>query len=161
MIQKKYITLIKEYNSEKEFNEKEQNLISLAKEATKSAYAPYSKFNVGACVLLENGETFSGNNQENAAYPSGLCAERVAIFYANSKYPKIPVTTIAICATNMNGLLKTPVAPCGSCRQVLLESEIRFKTPIKVILIGKEKIITIDNISQLLPLNFEKDNLTE
>ena len=161
MIEKEYITSVKEYKSEKEFNESDQKLIKLAREATKNSYAPYSKFNVGACVLLENGKTFSGNNQENAAYPSGLCAERVAIFYANSKYPEIPVTAIAICARNQSGLLKTPVTPCGACRQVLLESEMRFKTPIKVILIGEEKIITIDNISQLLPLNFEKDSLSE
>lgn len=161
MIQKKYITIATEYDSETEFSKTDQKLIQLAKDATKNAYAPYSKFNVGACVLLENGEVFSGNNQENAAYPSGLCAERVAIFYANSKYPTIPVTAIAICAMNENGILNTPVPPCGSCRQVLLETELRFDTPIKIILIGKNRLTTIDNVSQLLPLHFKKDNLSE
>lgn len=161
MIKKEYKTTVTEYSSETELDSQEQLLIKKAKEAAKKAYAPYSKFNVGSCVLLENGEFFSGNNQENAAYPSGLCAERVSIFYANSMYPDVAVTSIAICASTENGLIKTPVPPCGSCRQVLLETEMRFKKPIKVILIGNESIQVIENISQLLPLSFQKDNLYE
>ncbi|HAZ03233.1 MAG TPA: cytidine deaminase, partial [Marinilabiliales bacterium] len=130
MIKKEHITTVYEYDSAADLSSDLQKIIIESKEAALRAYAPYSNFNVGAAVLLSNGEVFSGNNQENAAYPSGLCAERVAIFYANSKYPNVPVLAIAICAFNKNGILKTPVPPCGSCRQVLLESEIRFKTPI-------------------------------
>jgi cytidine deaminase len=160
-MKKEYITTVYEYESEKELPEAYQELIKNAREATNNAYAPYSKFNVGASVLLNNGKVFTGSNQENAAYPSGLCAERVAMFYANSTYPTIPVKAIAICASNSNGLLKTPVPPCGACRQVLLETELRFDSPIEVLLIGKESIQIIKNTSQLLPLNFKKSNLSE
>jgi cytidine deaminase len=161
MIQKEYIVNITEYNSADELHLDEQELIQSAKKAAKDAYAPYSNFKVGASVVLQNGEIISGNNQENAAYPSGLCAERVAVFYANSKYPNVAITKIAICAENENGMLKNPISPCGSCRQVLLETEIRFGLPIKLILFGTEKIITINTISQLLPLHFKKENLNE
>lgn len=160
-MKKKYITTVFEYESEKELPDTYQNIISLAKESMQKAYAPYSNFNVGACVLLENGVTFTGNNQENAAYPSGLCAERVAMFYANSNYPDVAVKAIAICASNQNGILQTPVPPCGSCRQVLLESEIRFDSPIEVILVGRNVIQLLKNTSQLLPLNFKNSNLSE
>lgn len=160
-MKKEYITTVFEYESEKELSSEYQNLVSLAREATLKAYAPYSNFNVGASVLLANGEIFSANNQENAAYPSGLCAERVAIFYANSNYPEVPVKAIAVCASNSNGILNTPVPPCGACRQVLLETEMRFESPIEVILVGKQRLQLIKNIAQLLPLNFLKSNLSE
>lgn len=161
MIKKELLTTIFEYDSTDDFTKSEQILIEKAKEAAKKAYAPYSKFNVGACVLLENGAMIPANNQENAAYPSGMCAERNAIFYANGIYPDVAVTTLAITAMNDNGTVPTPVPPCGSCRQVLLETEMRFKKPIKIILVGKNKIQVVHNVSQLLPLNFVKDNLTE
>jgi cytidine deaminase len=160
-VKKEYITTVFEYESEKELSSEYQQLISLAREATLKAYAPYSNFNVGASVLLANGEIFSANNQENAAYPSGLCAERVAIFYANSNFPDVPVKAIAVCASNSNGILNTPVPPCGACRQVLLETEMRFESPIEVILVGKQRLHVIKNIAQLLPLNFLKSNLSE
>ncbi|PKP09885.1 MAG: cytidine deaminase [Bacteroidetes bacterium HGW-Bacteroidetes-4] len=160
-MKKEYITTVFEYESEKELSTEYQQLISLAREATLKAYAPYSNFSVGASVLLANGEVFSANNQENAAYPSGLCAERVAIFYANSNYPDVPVKAIAVCASNSNGILNTPVPPCGACRQVLLETEMRFESPIEVILVGKQRLHAIKNIAQLLPLNFLKSNLSE
>ncbi|HAM99344.1 MAG TPA: cytidine deaminase [Marinilabiliales bacterium] len=160
-MKKEHITTVYEYDSAADLSSDLQKIIIESKEAALRAYAPYSNFNVGAAVLLSNGEVFSGNNQENAAYPSGLCAERVAIFYANSKYPNVPVLAIAICAFNKNGILKTPVPPCGSCRQVLLESEIRFKTPIKIILVAQQTIQIIENVSELLPLSFQKDNLFE
>ncbi len=159
MIEKKYIIKTIEYSSENEIPNQYLELIKQAKDAAKNAYAPYSKFMVGACVLLENGKLITGSNQENSAYPSGLCAERVAIFYANSNYPDVAVKSIAICAINNNGILKTPVSPCGACRQVLLETELRFNKPIRIILIGKEKIIEINNIAQLLPLHFSKNDL--
>ncbi|MGE4289810.1 MAG: cytidine deaminase [Salinivirgaceae bacterium] len=160
-MKKEYITTVFEYESEKELSSEYQQLISQAREATLKAYAPYSNFNVGASVLLANGEVFSANNQENAAYPSGLCAERVAIFYANSNFPDVKVKAIAVCASNSNGILATPVPPCGACRQVLLETEMRFESPIEVILVGKQRIQVIKNIAQLLPLNFVKSNLSE
>jgi len=148
-----------EYNSPDELNAEHQQLIEQAKEAAKKAYAPYSKFKVGAAVLLENGEIIQGNNQENAAYPSGLCAERVAIFYANSKFPNITITAIAITAVTKSEFIKSPVPPCGSCLQVMLESEKRANQSIKVILYGQEKITYADSIKQFLPVNFNKDML--
>ncbi|MCK5823118.1 MAG: cytidine deaminase [Bacteroidales bacterium] len=153
-------TIIHEYNSIEELPQEDILVVKKAKKAAQRAYAPYSKFKVGACVLLENGEFIEGNNQENAAYPSGLCAERVAMFYANSKYPDVPVKTIAVCAYVNSKLLDEPVPPCGSCRQVLLESETRFNSPIKVILIGENKISIIDNVKQLLPLSFDNNNFS-
>ncbi|MBI4647816.1 MAG: cytidine deaminase [Bacteroidia bacterium] len=149
----------KEYGALSELSRIEQKLVTKAENAAHKAYAPYSHFMVGAAILLENGEIIEGNNQENAAYPSGLCAERVAMFYANSKFPDIPIITIAISAFSKKGKVIEPVPPCGSCRQALLESEIRFKKPIKLILSGKKKIYIIENISSLLPLNFSNKML--
>ena len=143
-----------EYDSLEELSQEEQILINKSKEAVKNAYAPYSKFNVGAAVLLANGEIITGTNQENAAYPSGLCAERVAIFYANSKYPDIPVKAIAVTAFTNNKFIENPVPPCGSCRQVIVETETRFNTPIKIYLVSKNRITVINDAKTLLPLNF-------
>ncbi len=137
----------------------QQQLIEKAKEQVEKAYAPYSGFHVGAAIELANGKIFAGSNQENSAYPSGLCAERVAMFYANSQYPDVAVNTIAIAAHTNGAFLKDPVTPCGSCRQVLLESETRFEKDITVILYGTEQIYVIDNVKQLLPLCFEKSSL--
>ncbi|MFP4023731.1 MAG: cytidine deaminase [Thiohalospira sp.] len=148
-----------EYNSPAELPEKHQKLIKEAKEAAQKAYAPYSNFKVGAAVLLDNGEIIQGNNQENAAYPSGLCAERVAIFYASSKFPNIPISAIAITAYTKSGFIKLPIPPCGSCLQVMLESEKRANKSIEVILYGQEKITLADSIKQFLPVNFNKDML--
>lgn len=149
-----------DYNSPAELDDKLQELIENANEAAKKAYAPYSKFNVGAAVLLENGEIFQGNNQENAAYPSGLCAERVAIFYANSKYPNIPIKSIAITAYTKAGIIDEPIPPCGSCLQVMLESERRTENnSIQVIIYSKNKITVADSIKQFLPFNFNKEML--
>ena len=148
---------INEYNSIDELNNEDKVLINSAKLAADRAYSPYSKFSVGAAVLLANGEIIQGNNQENAAYPSGLCAERVALFYANSKYPDVAVKAIAITAKKNNKFNSSPVPPCGSCRQVMLETETRFKTPIKIILFGENKIQIINKVSDLLPLDFTAD----
>ena len=161
MIEKEFLTTIFEYESATELPQEFQKIIIDSKDASQRSYSPYSKFKVGASVLLANGEVVSGNNQENAAYPSGLCAERVAIFYANSKFPDVPVKAIAISAYNRNGILKTPVTPCGACRQVLLETEVRFNSPITVILVGQNTIQLIKNCSQLLPLSFKNDNFFE
>jgi len=147
--------IIKEYNNIDELPPKEQHLVKAAKEALEHAYSAYSGFSVGAAIKLDNNEIISGNNQENAAYPDGLCAERVAVFYANSRYPDIPVTCMAIVAKTASGITEEPVTPCGSCRQVLLETEKRFGKPIRIIVAGKTKIRSVDSIKDLLPLSFD------
>lgn len=122
--------------------------------ATKNAYAPYSGFHVGAAVLLQNGVVVTGSNQENAAYPSGLCAERVALFSANTQYPDVKVTAIAISAVTKGEQVEM-VTPCGGCRQVMHEVETRFQHPINVLLCGKKKVYIIEKAVSLLPLSFE------
>ncbi|MFW5805622.1 MAG: cytidine deaminase [Bacteroidales bacterium] len=143
-----------------EIPENVKELITHAKDAIQRAYAPYSKFRVGAALRLENGVIVTGNNQENVAYPSGLCAERVALFYANSKYPDVPVLDLLVMAeSGENGITEQPVSPCGSCRQVLQETELRYNKDIKVMLAGKDEVWIFENGSQLLPLNFTDDFL--
>ena len=129
-------------------------LIEKAKEAAGKAYAPYSKYQVGAAVLLENGKIYTGNNQENAAYPSGLCAERVAIFYAGSQHPDVAVVSIAIAAFSGGKFQEEPVPPCGGCRQVLFEKEARGKRSMEVILYGSKRIQLLRSATDLLPLPF-------
>ncbi|MCF6183152.1 MAG: cytidine deaminase [Bacteroidales bacterium] len=158
-MKKREITTVTYEYSVEELSKEEQLLIEKSKEAVKNAYAPYSKFKVGAAVLLANGEIITGTNQENAAYPSGLCAERVAVFYANSKYPDVPVKAIAVTAFTNNKFVKTPVPPCGSCRQVLVETETRFNTPIKIYLVSETGITVIHDAKELLPLNFDESSL--
>ncbi len=152
-------TSIDVFDSRSELNKQEQTLIKAAEEACQKAYAPYSEFQVGAAVLLENGEIITGSNQENAAYPSGLCAERTAMFYANANYPDIPVSSIAIIAKNKKGIIANPVAPCGACRQVLLETELRFKKPYDILLVGQSSIQKIKSSKDLLPLSFVGEGL--
>ena len=159
MIEKKITTIIYAYDSVQELNAEDQILVKKAKEITANSYAPYSHFYVGAALLLENGKIIKGSNQENAAYPSGLCAERVALFWANSEYPDVPVKTIAISAKTNNGFTSRPVSPCGACRQVLMETETRFKKPIKIILAGAQKVELIENARSLLPINFDEEFL--
>ena len=159
MKKKNITTVTYEYDSVDELSKDEQILIQKSKEAVNNAYAPYSKFQVGAAVLLENGEIITGTNQENAAYPSGMCAERVAVFYANSKFPNVPVIAIAVTAFTNNNFVKTPIPPCGSCRQVLVETETRFNTPIKIYLVSESKITVINDAKDLLPLNFDESSL--
>ena len=147
-------TIIKECLLE-ELTEEEQHLVRLAIDATARSYAPYSKFRVGAALLLNNGVEILGCNQENAAYPAGLCAERTAIFAAGVQYPDVPVKAIAIAARKPNGeLQEEPVSPCGSCRQVIIETETRFRQPVRILLYGTKRIYAIEGISQLMPLSF-------
>lgn len=143
-----------------ELNEEDRRLIEQAKEATQRSYAPYSRFSVGAAALLANGETVSGSNQENAASPSGLCAERTTLFYANSRYPDQAVKTLAIAARNASGFISTPISPCGACRQVLLETEQRYGFPIRILLYGTKEIYLINGIKDLLPLSFGEEFLS-
>lgn len=137
----------------------EKMLVERAKSASADAYAPYSNFWVGAALLLENGEIITGNNQENAAYPSGLCAERTAVFYANAAHPDVAVTTIAVAAQHAGGFLKEPIAPCGACRQVLLETEHRYGKKLRILLYGETEIAILDSVKYLLPLSFGVDSL--
>ena len=148
------------FKEENELNELEQQLVTAAKEATFRSYAPYSKFCVGAAVLLENGEVITGNNQENCAYPSGLCAERTTLFYANSKYPDVPVRMLCIAARDTKGeFSKSPISPCGACRQVMLETEHRFGKPIKIMLYGTDGTYFVNSASDLLPVAFDSNSL--
>jgi cytidine deaminase len=140
--------------SEEELNFEEKILVDKAKEATFKAYAPYSKFQVGAAIRLENGEIVTGNNQENVAFPSGLCAERTTLFYANAQYPDQAVKALAVAAYTEGDFIDRPISPCGACRQVILETEMRYNHPIKIILYGKKEIYIIEGIKDLLPLAF-------
>lgn len=148
------------FNLIEDLNPEERELLNAAKKALEKAYAPYSRFYVGAAVLMEDGTIFTGNNQENAAYPSGLCAERVAIFHASSQYPDRKVKAIAVTAKTKDKLLNTPVSPCGACRQSMSEYEVKFKSPIRLIMQGEQGEIYISpSISNLLPLTFTSDSL--
>jgi cytidine deaminase len=138
-----------------ELTVQERTLVQMAIEATDRSYAPYSHFHVGAAIELRNGERFIGCNQENAAFPSGICAERSAIFAAGAKCPDEPVTMLAIAARNKQGeLQQEPVSPCGPCRQVLIETETRFQQPVRILLYGQKHIYVVDSIKQLMPLSF-------
>ncbi len=146
---------VKIYDYE-ELDAADRELMDAAREATNRSYAPYSHFSVGAAARLANGIVVTGTNQENAAYPSGLCAERTTLFYANSQHPDQAVTTLAIAARNEhNEFLKSPIPPCGACRQVMLETEKRFKHPMRVLLYGKKGIYELKNVGELLPLSFD------
>lgn len=143
-----------------ELDAQDRMLIDKAKEMTLHSYAPFSHFSVGAAAQLGNGIVVTGSNQENAAFPSGLCAERTTLFYANSQYPNVPVLTLAIAARNGGGeFLASPVTPCGACRQVMAEVQKRNGKPLRVLLYGTEGTYCIDNIDYLLPLSFTADSM--
>ncbi|HCY01288.1 MAG TPA: cytidine deaminase [Bacteroidales bacterium] len=144
----------KEYSNTNDLPEEYKLLAQKAKEAVKTSYSPYSEFAVGAALLLENGEFILGSNQENGAYPSGLCAERVALFCAGTTYPNVPVDAMAIAASYKGVAVAEPIAPCGACRQVMIETQNIGKRPYKVIMIGANKTVVVDNVSFLLPFTF-------
>jgi len=155
-MKKKQIQIeIIEASNLQELTDTDQKLVKKAREIALKAYAPYSGFKVGAAVLLENGETVTGNNQENAAYPSGICAERTAVFYANAQFPDIAINAIAITANVKDSYISQPAYPCGACRQVLLEARNKTGKVMKVILAGDDKILIINDVRDLLPLPFE------
>lgn len=137
-----------------ELSQSDRELVSAAMEATKGSYAPYSKFRVGAAARLANGLVFTGANQENAAFPSGLCAERTTLFAANAQYPDQPVLALAIAARKGNRFMSTPISPCGACRQVISGVEDRFGHPVRILLYGTEGIYECNGIDALLPLRF-------
>lgn len=141
---------------EQELTPAEKSLLDAARKATYRSYSPYSGFSVGAAVLLDDGTIVEGSNQENSSYPQGICAERTAIFYAGSRYPDKKILALCIAARGTDGSFTTlPVTPCGGCRQTLLESEYRQKSPIKVLLYGLDEIYIISSAQQLLPLAFQ------
>lgn len=154
----KITSVIKIYQFE-ELSKADQELLAAAKEATTRSYAIYSKFSVGAAARLSNGTVVTGTNQENAAYPSGLCAERTTLFYANSQYPDQPVDVLAVAARTESDFITNPIPPCGACRQVMLETEVRYKHPFRILLYGKEEIYEINRVGDLLPLSFDASTM--
>ena len=144
-----------EYNSLDELEPMDRRLADAAIEATSLSYAPYSNFNVGAAVMYEDGEIVKGSNQENAAYPSAMCAERTALFYASSSRPEEPVKGIAIAARQNGILTKSPVTPCGACRQVMAQYQTKSGIPMQVILVGNNKILKFNKIEDILPFIFD------
>ena len=144
-----------EYESLDQLDPQDRKLADAAIEATSLSYAPYSNFNVGAAVMFEDGDIVKGANQENAAYPSGICAERTALFYASASRPTAPMTGIAIAAGQNGQLCKSPVTPCGACRQVMAQYQTKSQRPMAIILIGGEKILKFEKVEDLLPLIFD------
>jgi len=153
-------TEITVFNNVNELSDDVKSLMESAIVIKNTAYAPYSKFKVGSAFLLENGQVVTGNNQENAAYPSGMCAERVAIWNAASQYPNEKILKLAISASSSTQILKEPVAPCGACRQTLSEYELKQGDEIEVYFMGEEgKIIKTNSVLDLLPIAFDKSFL--
>ena len=137
-----------------------KSLMEQAKEARLKAYAPYSNFLVGTAILMDNGEIFTGSNQENASYPSGLCAERTAIFYAGAQMPKAKIIRMAIIAGSKMNKTTSPIPPCGACRQSIAEYEVKQNAPIEIYFMGETgKVMKSDSLANLLPLMFDKSAL--
>jgi len=148
------------FQSVDELPQEIQSLMQQAIAVRKNAYAPYSKFKVGTALLLDNGKVVLGSNQENAAYPSGLCAERVAIFQSGAIYPDAKIIKMAISAASGTNQTTTPIPPCGSCRQSIYEYEFKQNTPIAIYFMGESgEIYKSDSIKNLLPLSFDKNFL--
>ncbi len=153
-------TTISVFNGINELPSEIQSLMNQAIETRKNAYAPYSKFRVGAAILLDNGKTVLGSNQENAAYPSGLCAERVAIFQAGAIYPNAKIVKLAITAASDTNPTLSPIPPCGACRQSIAEYEFKQDTPIEIYFMGESgEVYKSNSINNLLPLSFDKTSL--
>lgn len=148
------------YDDISELSSEDKLIMDKAFEAKMSSYAPYSEFNVGAAILLDNNKIILGSNQENAAYPSGMCAERVAVWKAGSEYPNIKIKKIAITASSPNITVNKPVGPCGACRQSLLEYEVKQKSPFEIIFMGETgQVVKTESIVALLPFSFDKSFL--
>jgi len=142
-----------------ELSNDEQQLVRKAMQATDNSYSPYSKFRVGAALRLADGTEIIGANQENAAFPVTLCAERTAIFAAQAQYPAQPIVALAVAARNENGFTEDPVTPCGSCRQVILEIEQRYNQSVKIYLYGTRGVYVINTVRDLLPLCFVEESM--
>ena len=144
----------------KELPEAVINLMEEAKAARLKAYAPYSNFLVGAAILLDNGNVVTGNNQENASYPSGLCAERTAIYYAGAKYPDAKIVMMALTAGSNEHQTTAPIPPCGACRQAIAEYEVKQESPIEIYFMGETgKVVKSNSLANLLPLGFDRSFL--
>ncbi len=153
-------TRLSVFESMQELPNDVRDLMQKAIDVRKNAYAPYSKFNVGAAILLDNGEIALGSNQENAAYPSGLCAERVAIFHAGAIYPNAKIVKMVITAGSTTSATTKPIPPCGACRQAIFEYEFRQDVPIEIYFMGETgEIYKSNSIQNLLPLTFDKNFL--
>ena len=156
---KKRLTIdYEEFASVEEMNAEDQMLVGKALEAQKGSYSPYSHFQVGAALLLADGTIVKGANQENAAYPSGLCAERTALFAAGANYPDVPLECLVIAGSDHGVLCESPASPCGACRQVMAEYQKKFGKPLKIILVGSKRIRKFYQVDDLLPFIF--DSLT-
>ena len=160
MKEKEIISKVRIYDYE-ELSEADRELIDKAKEATQKSYAPFSKLCVGAAARLSDGRIVTGSNQENAAFPSSLCAERTALFYANARYPEKSVEELAIAAYAHGAFLKAPIPPCGACRQVILGVEERYGHPVRILLFGEEGTYVVDSVKALLPLQFTGETMNE
>ena len=163
MKEKEIISKVRIYDYE-ELTDADRELIDKAKDATQTSYAPFSKFCVGAAARLSDGTIVTGSNQENAAFPSSLCAERTALFYANARYPEKSVEELAIASNVISTkriLMLTPIPPCGACRQVILGVEERYGRPIRILLFGEEGTYVVDSIKALLPLQFTGETMNE
>ncbi|MBR4755788.1 MAG: cytidine deaminase [Bacteroidales bacterium] len=147
-----------EYSSIEEMDPRDRDLVLEAVEAQKSSYAPYSRFNVGAAVLLEEGTVVRGSNQENAAYPSGLCAERTAMFAASAAHPGKAMVALAIAGGFNHEVAATPCTPCGACRQVMAEYQTLSGKPMSIIMFGTDKIWKFDRVDDILPFIFDSFN---
>lgn len=155
MTSKEIRIVYNEYESLDQLELRDRELAQAAIEATKGSYAPYSHFNVGAAVRLDNGQIVKGSNQENAAYPSGICAERTAMFYASANYPENAMTAIAITASQNGTLCDNPATPCGSCRQVMAQYQTKGGQPMEILLVGGKKIWKFGKVDDVLPLIFD------
>ncbi|RZV65565.1 MAG: cytidine deaminase [Flavobacteriaceae bacterium] len=148
------------YEGIKELPDEVKSLMEEAQNARKNAYAPYSNFFVGAALMLDNGEIITGNNQENASYPSGLCAERTAIYYAGAQFPDTKILKMALTAGPADSQTNTPVPPCGACRQAIAEYEVKQEQPIEIYFMGTVgKVAKSGSLSDLLPLIFDRSLL--
>jgi cytidine deaminase len=157
-----FVTRVENFADAAELPSQEGELIASSEEAMKRAYAPYSGFQVGAAVLLENGVVVQGNNQENMAYPSGLCAERVAIYHAGATYPGVKIKAVAISAGSDVLDVSHPVSPCGACRQAMLEYEMNQYDAITILMKGRtSQVFRVNGVKQLLPLFFNEQGLKQ
>ena len=153
---KKRLTIdYEEFASVDEMTPEDRRLVGLALEAQKGSYSPYSHFQVGAALLLADGTIIKGANQENAAYPSGLCAERTALFAAGANYPDVPLECLAIAGSDHGVLCESPASPCGACRQVMAEYQKKFGKPLKIILVGSKRIRKFYKVEDILPFIFD------
>ena len=155
MRKEQFVSPYEVYDNPDELNEQDAELLQYAHKAAQNAYAPYSRFHVGAAVRLANGVIVSGNNIENAAYPSGLCAERVTLFSAQAQYPGVAVEAIAVTARSEKTLVNEPIAPCGACRQVMVEVEKISQRKLRILCQGETgPVMAFDGIETLMPFIF-------